>query len=316
MFPPTLIDKVYDFKNFLNGYIKEGKNALVGHLNVQYFQFLVLNDVPILRYKESIRDTEWSEPVELWNIDDEGRPKLPTGNPSLLGPKENDVYIKELKEGITSYIKMWKETIGNEDSPIVTEEWKNKVEYWERVLDTLDEIYNDHTIMDASESPSKDFWPRTRQIVDVDHNSLHVISSLMDGDFDNVTNEPVYVGPKCNKPKPTFNPMIDVEKGKMLLVRSGNEDEGEMIWMAKATSNIFEDDESKNLHVKVDWWKPRSGKYKGNFLEQYWVPNPDDTELGSIPINAIVWAWMPKKEHCKKTKINKCGVEAVLDLFE
>ena len=25
VFPPTLIDKVYDFKIFLNGYIKEGK---------------------------------------------------------------------------------------------------------------------------------------------------------------------------------------------------------------------------------------------------------------------------------------------------
>jgi hypothetical protein len=58
VFPPTLIDKVYDFKNFLNGYIKEGKNALVGHLNVQYFRFIVLNDVPVLRYKESIRDIE------------------------------------------------------------------------------------------------------------------------------------------------------------------------------------------------------------------------------------------------------------------
>ena len=61
VFRPKLIDKVYDFKNFLNGYIKEGKNALVGHLNVQYFQFLVLNDVPVMRYKESIRDIEWSE---------------------------------------------------------------------------------------------------------------------------------------------------------------------------------------------------------------------------------------------------------------
>ena len=48
------------------------EKMLVGHLNVQYFQFLVLNDVPVLRYKESIRDVEWSEPVELWNIDNEG----------------------------------------------------------------------------------------------------------------------------------------------------------------------------------------------------------------------------------------------------
>jgi hypothetical protein len=193
---------------------------------------------------------------------------------------------------------MWKDTINNEDSPIVTEERKNKVEYWERVLN---KIYNDHTIVDGSELASKDFWLRTRKIVDVDCNALHVISSLMDGDFDHVTNELVYVGPKCNKPKPTFNP-IDVKKGKMLLVRSGNEDEGEMIWMEKATSNILEDDESKNLHVKVDWWKPHSGKCKGNFLEQYWVPNPDDTKLGSIPINAIVWAWMPKKNIARRPR--------------
>ena len=129
VFPPRLIDKVYDFKSFLNGYIKEGKNALVGHLNVQYFQFIVLNDVLVLRYKESIREVQWSEPVNFWNVDDEGRPKLPTGNPSFLHPKENEVYLKELKEGITSYIKMWKDTIDSEDSSVITEEWQNKVEY-------------------------------------------------------------------------------------------------------------------------------------------------------------------------------------------
>ena len=38
----------------------------------------------------------------------------------------------------------------------------------------------------------------------------------------------------------------------MLLVRSRNEDEGEMICMEKATLDIFEDDESETLHVKVD----------------------------------------------------------------
>ena len=98
MFPPKLIDKVYEFKISLNGYIKEGENALVGHLNVQYFQFLVLNDVPVMRYKESIRDIEWSEPVELWNINDEGQPILPIGKQSFLHPKDIAVYLKELKE--------------------------------------------------------------------------------------------------------------------------------------------------------------------------------------------------------------------------
>ena len=67
----------------------------------------------------------------------------------------------------------------------------------------------------------------------------------MDGDFDNVTDELVYVRPKCKKLKPIFNPLIEVEKGKMLLVISGNEDDGEMIWMAKATSDISQDDDSE-----------------------------------------------------------------------
>ena len=38
----------------------------------------------------------------------------------------------------------------------------------------------------------------------------------------------------------------------MLLVRSRKEDEGEMIWMAKATSNIFQNDENETLYVKID----------------------------------------------------------------
>ena len=61
-----------------------------------------------MRYKESIRDIEWSEAIELWNIDDEVHPIFPTRKPYLLRPEDNDVYLKELKEGITSYIKMWK----------------------------------------------------------------------------------------------------------------------------------------------------------------------------------------------------------------
>ena len=85
--------------------------------------------------------------------------------------------------------------------------------------------------------------------------------------------------------------------------------------MAKATSDIFQDDDNETLHVNIDWWRPSSGKYKGKFLEQYQVPNPDDTEHRSIPINTIVWAWMPKKEVYRKTKINKC-VQVVLDLLE
>ena len=72
----------------------------------------------------------------------------------------------------------------------------------------------------------------------------------MDGDFDNAIDEPTYVGPKCNKPNPTFNPKIDVKKGKMFLVISKNEDAREMIQMEKCILDIFIDNESENIHVK------------------------------------------------------------------
>ena len=87
----------------------------------------------------------------------------------------------------------------------------------------------------------------------------------MDGEFDNVMDELVYVGPRCNKLKPIFNPMIEFEKLNVLVVRSWTKDEGETIWMEKTTSYIFQNDESETLHVKVDWWNPSSGKYKGKF---------------------------------------------------
>ena len=70
---------------------------------------------------------------------------------------------------------------------------------WKRVLDALDGIYNDHTPLDESDYSFDDFWPKTRKNVNVDGNVLHAISSVMDGDLDSVTDELVYVGPKCNK---------------------------------------------------------------------------------------------------------------------
>ena len=110
----------------------------------------------------------------MWNIYDEARPILPTGKPSFLRPKDNVVYLKELNEGIISYIKMWKETIGNENSPIVTEEWNKKLDYWKRVLDAIDGIYNDHTPLDETDSSSDDFWPKTRKNVNVDGTQCNI----------------------------------------------------------------------------------------------------------------------------------------------
>jgi hypothetical protein len=40
---------------------------------------------------------------------------------------------------------------------------------------------------------------------------------------------------------------------------------------------------------------PTSRKYLEKILEQYWVPNPYDTKLGSIPIDNIIWTRREKE---------------------
>ena len=70
---------------------------------------------------------------------------------------------------------MWKETIRNENSPIVTKEWNKELEYWKRVLDALDGIYNDHTPLDESDFSSDYFFPRTRNFFNLDGNKIHAI---------------------------------------------------------------------------------------------------------------------------------------------
>jgi len=46
------------------------------------------------------------------------------------------------------------------------------------------------------------------------------------------------------------------------------------------------------------------------------MQNKEDCRFGSVLGNTIVWAWMQKKEDCRKTMINKCGVQVVIDLLE
>lgn len=72
--------------------------------------------------------------------------------------------------------------------------------------------------------------------------------------------------------------------------------------MVLTTSYIFQDDESNNLHVKVDWWNPNSRKYITKILERYWVPYLDETKLGSIPFDMIVRAWRETKENTRRSR--------------
>jgi hypothetical protein len=39
-FIPQLIQEIPDFKSWVNGYLNDGSNILVGHINMHFFGFL------------------------------------------------------------------------------------------------------------------------------------------------------------------------------------------------------------------------------------------------------------------------------------
>ena len=49
-----------------------------------------------------------------------------------------------------------------------------KIEFWKRVLNALDGIYNDRISLDESDSSSDDFWPKTRKNVNVDGTQCNI----------------------------------------------------------------------------------------------------------------------------------------------
>jgi hypothetical protein len=73
----------------------------------------------------------------------------------------------------------------------------------------------------------------------------------MDEDFENMTSELVYVGPKRNSPNQPFNPINDVEKVNMFLVKSRNKDDGKTLWMPRTSSYIFQDIETILFMIRL-----------------------------------------------------------------
>lgn len=74
-------------------------------------------------------------------------------------------------------------------------------------------FYNDHTAIDGIGPSSRELWLETSQSPDAFCNVLHVISIVMEEDFEDVTGELIYIEPMSNTTKPMFNP-IDCSEWK------------------------------------------------------------------------------------------------------
>jgi hypothetical protein len=110
-----LIQEILGFKSWVNGYLNDGPNVLVSHMEMHLFQFFV-DEVGwlVIQYKVSPIDVLWSPKdgptIQLWKEDATGQAKLLAGvpNPILfhliwgndelrVGEKERFIYSGILK---------------------------------------------------------------------------------------------------------------------------------------------------------------------------------------------------------------------------
>jgi hypothetical protein len=83
-FIPQLIQEIHDFKSWVNGYLNDGLNVLVGHIEMHLFRFFV-DELKwlVMQYKVSpsdvLRSFKDGPTIQLWKEDGTGLPKLSMG---------------------------------------------------------------------------------------------------------------------------------------------------------------------------------------------------------------------------------------------
>ena len=104
---PHLMERMPDFKKFIEDDIADGENALLGYMKAQQFKFYVdASGCPMMKYKLLCTDDEWLPQdggIRLWKEDSKGRALWPRGIPSTVQPSAMWNF-NEIKRGFQGFI--------------------------------------------------------------------------------------------------------------------------------------------------------------------------------------------------------------------
>lgn len=288
-----LIQEVPDFKTFVEGYIPEGANELVGHSKPLQFRFSNVGNYPMMHYKMHPRDQDWKPEngIEMWERGDDGTPKLPIGEPKVVPIMTHIKDVDLVVQGLKRFRDYW--TRGKESVKEGSTFYNNiqpVIQYWESVIEKL------QTSNRPYEQLKWGFWPTTR-----------LTQSLVNGDnemqSENIDDnqELHYCGPRAARPREEFKPHMDIEFGMFMLIRPFDESECP-IWLGSAASPIVSNvNDEHNMQVLVDWWQPVSRKRRPTLKEQYkdcwtksWKRNLDDPSRWES-VYSVLWSWKTNK---------------------
>ena len=108
---PFLMTQVPDFKSFVQGYLCDGQDSLVGHSKPLQFRFYMQGELPVMQYKIHPKSPDWmprESGIELSKRDDQGKPKLPPSCPNVVPIAK---YVRDsplVIQGIKAYLEFWK----------------------------------------------------------------------------------------------------------------------------------------------------------------------------------------------------------------
>ena len=289
---PHFIEEVPDFKQFVDGYLGSGGDFLSGHSKSQQFKFYMdSNGWPLMEYKLLCTDKVWlpehDNGIRLWSETEDGRPKVPIGDPLPLVPHKMCA-LDEIKKGLNGFIAHWTGMADDDLSGEFRRQNNPSKDYWKGVRAALD------ATLEPRESLLDGFWPASR-IVQDEADRMRRDGTLQEEDAEDAP----FVGRKRDRPRASFRVNRDTFAGYFVAMRPADDDP-RPLWLARAITNPSPD--PGHLHmIQIQYWTRAARKHISMETYEGW-----DTKKGNVwredrtmnptwsSTKCIMTAWKPR----------------------
>ena len=245
---PHLIQEVPDFKKFIENWMLDGEETLVGHTKAHQFKFYVdPSGCPVVKYKLFCHDEDWLPKgdgcgIKLWKEDAEGRSLWPRGIPNAMQPHEMR-HLPDVVKGLSGFVDHWERL--SRESIESRRLYEPLSYYWSHVKDALS------ITMEAPLLLQHGFWPSTQLEHAVEDEYTEEGRAREEyGEDDH------FVGHRRDCPPPSFRVGRDLYAGYFVALRPCDEDI-RPFWLGRAMSDPNSNPDMPNT-VLIQFFRPIS----------------------------------------------------------
>ena len=305
---PHMIEELPAWKSFVEPFLPSGNDILFGHTKAQQFKFFVRDDGwPVMQYKLICSDAEWlpEKGILMWKENIRGGPSMPEDEPAPAQPRAMGK-IDDVINGLQGYIDHWQSNSNHDSVGGYSRVHGPLIAYWTGVKEALSAPLSD--LWTEGSRLQEGFWPKSRVAPSSDTPFLDTGELREDHGID-----AHYVGPRNQRPPPSFRPANDVFTGHFMILRPQEQDIARPIWLCRAlTPPNLGTTGAHARQIQVEWFSPTSTAK--NVLEKYsgWDTKTDfkwkrDLKYSTPdwqPLDCILAAWPPgPRDRGKSPKI-------------